>query len=266
MGEMRRGAVLVAVAAALALLPQPAATDAASARVTGGAQASAVSFAFGAPAAAAPLVSAVPEVAEPTAVDCARVKCVALTFDDGPSPYTLEVLRSLQKAGARATFFVVGENTAQRPAVVKAVADAGMVVGDHSWDHREYTRLTAKQQRWETKSTARAIVAAGAPKPTLFRPPFGSYDRATRKLGMPIILWDVDPEDWKTRSTAKTTRRVLAGARAGSIVLLHDIWPSTVKAVPAIIKGLQKKGYTLVTLPELLGTTRAGTVYTDRRR
>ncbi len=96
------------------------------------------------------------------------------------------------------------------------------------------------------------------------RPPYGSYAPQTTTLGQSIILWDVDTEDWKNRSAAVTTNRALATVRSGSIILMHDIHASTVEAVPGIVAALKARGFTLVTIPQLLGSTTPGKVYTRR--
>lgn len=269
-GRFRRALVPLALAACLALIPGPPAAPwgvQAPEVVTLAAKATTASAwsAAPSPAPAAALGLAAAQ-ASAKHVDCTKTKCIALTFDDGPGPYTLTVLRALQASHARATFFVLGKNVAAHPETLRRLVAAGMVVGDHSWDHREYTRLSAAQQKSETSRTAQAIVAAGVPAATLFRPPYGAFNSATKRLGWPLILWDVDTLDWKNRNASATTTRALATARRGSIVLMHDIVPSTAKAVPGIIRRLQAKGYTLVTVPELLGTTRPGVVYTNGSR
>lgn len=197
-------------------------------------------------------------------VNCAVAKCVALTFDDGPGRHTARLLNSLKASNTKATFFVLGNATTTRPALVRRAAAEGHVVASHGWDHKQFTRLGAAAQRDQLRRTASAITRAGAPAPKLFRPPYGSYNATTRSLGTPIILWDVDPLDWKYRSVSSVTRRVMAQVKPGSIVLLHDIHGTTVDAVPGIIRQLKAKGYTLVTVPELLKSQKAGQVYSRR--
>lgn len=126
-------------------------------------------------------------------VDCAVAKCVALTFDDGPGPYTGRLLSDLKAANAKATFFVLGKQAQGNPGMIRRLHEAGMVVGSHGWDHKAFSKLTAAQQRAQLDRTARAIQDAGAPRPTLFRPPYGAANSATKKLGVPLILWNVHP-------------------------------------------------------------------------
>ncbi len=201
----------------------------------------------------------------PTAqpVDCAVLRCVALTFDDGPGPSTATLLDTLAAAHVHATFFVIGRNVQALPALVTREAAEGHVVGNHTWSHRDLSRLGASDQRSEVSRTAEALAAHGV-SATLLRPPYGAYNSTTRTLGVPLVLWDVDPADWRDRDAAIVAARVLANTRPGSIVLLHDVHPSTVAAVPAIVAGLKAKGYTFVTVPQLIGTMTAGTAYFSR--
>lgn len=190
-------------------------------------------------------------------MNCAKLKCVALTFDDGPVAGTTQLLDVLKTKGVHATFFMVGSNAAMHPSIVRRMVAEGHVIGNHSWDHPQLTRLSADAIRRELTRTNAAIVKAGAPQPTLVRPPFGATNSTVTKvaaqLGVAQILWNVDPLDWKDRNTTLVTRRVLASTRTGSIVLSHDIHPTTRAAYAKIIDGLRAKGFTLVTVPELLG-------------
>lgn len=198
-------------------------------------------------------------------MDCHKAKCVALTFDDGPGPYTAELLSHLARAEAPATFFVLGENVKANPAVAKATAAAGHELGVHTWDHRRLIFLDAADVRKELTSTVKVIKQTTGVTPRLLRPPYGETNRVVatqaRRAKLAQVLWDVDTLDWKTRSTKKTIKAAVKSAERGSIVLLHDIHRTTVAAVPAIIKGLRKKGYTLVTVSQLLGKAKPGRIY-----
>ena len=190
-------------------------------------------------------------------VDCKVVSCVALTFDDGPGDQTDRLLAALREKGVRATFFTIGKNVKANPGIVKKEAAEGHSVGNHSWDHPQLTKLTPEELRKELKNTSDSIVEAGAPAPVLMRPPYGSSNAAVLKAigenGMAETRWDVDTEDWKNKNAAVTTQRALAGARPGSVILMHDIHASSVDAVPGLIDQLRAKGYTLVTVPQLMG-------------
>ena len=190
-------------------------------------------------------------------VDCSRTACVALTFDDGPSPYTATLLDILDRRHAEATFFVTGQHALALPALVRRAFEEGYAIGDHTVSHPRLTRLPAARVRDQIGTAARDIARATGTTPDLMRPPFGARNTTVlAAAGMPVILWNVSPRDWKVHNAAVIERRVLAAARPGAIVLLHDTYPATVAAVPSIVDGLRARGYTLVTIPRLFSGTR----------
>lgn len=205
---------------------------------------------------------------EPPAADCAVAACIALTFDDGPADYTWTLLDELAGKGVHATFFVLGSMAEKHPEVLTRMAAEGHVVGNHSWSHPRLTSLSVEGAGWQIDATAAVVQQATGVAPTLVRPPYGlSNDTVLAVLaerGDASILWSVDTEDWRNRDVGITTQRALAGAAPGAIILMHDIHPSTVQAVPGIVDQLQAAGYTLVTVPELLGPTDPGQVYRSR--
>ncbi|RPF23343.1 polysaccharide deacetylase family protein [Myceligenerans xiligouense] len=184
-------------------------------------------------------------------VDCRVDRCVALTFDDGPVEDTRRLLRILAAKDAPATFFLVGDNAAKRPDIVRAVADGGHLLANHSWAHPQLTTLDDADVRDELRRTQDAIAEATGFTPFLLRPPYGDVDGRVRSLatrtGLDVVLWSVDTEDWSARDAEETRRRVRAQVAPGSNVLMHDIHPSTVDAVPKIIDDLRAEGYVLVT-------------------
>jgi peptidoglycan/xylan/chitin deacetylase (PgdA/CDA1 family) len=191
-------------------------------------------------------------------LDCAVLACVALTFDDGPGPYTARLLDELAAADVRATFFLVGRNVATRPELVARMVAEGHEVGNHSWDHPQLTDLDAAGVVDQLARTDAAITAAtGGTAPTIVRPPYGDYDDAVladlAARGESAITWDVDTRDWENRDAGITTTRALAGVVAGSIVLMHDIHPTSVDAVPGLVDQLRQRGFTFVTVSQLLG-------------
>ncbi|QIK84694.1 polysaccharide deacetylase family protein [Sanguibacter sp. HDW7] len=200
-------------------------------------------------------------------VDCAKAKCIALTFDDGPGPYTARLLDELRRAKAPATFFALGQRVETYPKVARRIVAEGHDLASHTWDHRDLTTLSATDVRLQLTRTADAIEKATGRRPTLVRPPYGATNdtvrAAAKKAGEAVILWNIDTLDWKTRSTPSTVKAATA-AKRGSIVLMHDIHSSTVDAVPQIIKGLRAKGYTLVTVTDLLGSPQPGKAYYSR--
>ncbi|CAB0629672.1 polysaccharide deacetylase family protein [Corynebacterium diphtheriae] len=217
----------------------------------------------------APVPSPMPQLpqvqsrgAEP--VDCSVLKCVALTFDDGPGPYTSQILDTLDSHGVKATFFEIATAIPRFPEVVRRQVASGMEVGSHTVTHRQLPLLPLAEQQREADGASDRLVEAGAPRPVMMRPPYGAWNQDTKRLGYSLILWNVDSEDWKNRDAQVTTNNIMAQVRPGSIVLMHDIHPSTAEALPGIIDRLKEQGYTLVTVSQLLGQTVPGEVYYGR--
>jgi peptidoglycan/xylan/chitin deacetylase (PgdA/CDA1 family) len=205
-----------------------------------------------APEKSAPLVSALG--ADTT--DCSKVKCIAMTFDDGPAvPETATLLEYLAQYKARATFFVVGQNAAAHPDILRAEVEAGHEVGNHSWNHPDLTQLSTAEVTSQLERTSAAIKAATGQEPTLFRPPYGAIDDAVKSATtLSPVLWDVDPEDWKYRDSVRVAQTVIDQAGANEVVLLHDIHPTSVAAVPEILRTLTAQGYHFVTVSHLRAT------------
>jgi len=184
---------------------------------------------------------------------------VALTFDDGPSADTPRILAVLERARVPATFFEIGANVEAHPGITAALARAGMEIGDHTEGHPPLARLGAAAQRAQLIAGARAIAAAGAPWPVLFRPPYGSFDPATlsvaRSLGMLMVLWTVDTGDYARQGVARIEYTALSGARGGAIILLHDGGgdrAQTIAALPSIVAQLRRRRFHIVTVAQLL--------------
>lgn len=200
---------------------------------------------------------------------CAAVKCVALTFDDGPSPYTDRLLQILKDNDAKATFFQIGNKVAANPAGAKRVVDAGMELGSHTWEHPNMTTIPPEDIAAQFSRANDAIVAATGRKPSLYRPAGGLSNAAVRQaagnFGLAEILWDVIPFDWANASNTAATRQVLmAQIKPGSVVLFHDTYSSTVDLVYQFIPVLKANGYRLVTVSELLGPRAPGSSYGGR--
>jgi peptidoglycan/xylan/chitin deacetylase (PgdA/CDA1 family) len=202
-------------------------------------------------------------------VDCAVDKCVALTFDDGPTPYTERLLKVLDDAGAKATFFVIGNKVAADPAGARRITEAGMEIGNHPGEHPNMTTIPAADVPAQFSRANEAIVAATGRTPTIWRPPGGLTDGAVNAVaardGLAGILWDVIPFDWINDSdTAATRYMLMTQIKPGSVVLLHDSYSSTVDLVSQFIPVLEANGYHLVTVSELLGSRAPGSVYGGR--
>ncbi|MFB9720735.1 polysaccharide deacetylase family protein [Planobispora longispora] len=190
-------------------------------------------------------------------VDCAKAKCVALTFDDGPGEHTGDLLDTLAEHRARATFFVVGGVVARGGGGdLRRMVAEGHELGNHSWSHAQLTALSRSGIAAELDRTQKIVKRETGVRMVFMRPPYGATDgrvaEASRSRGLSQILWNVDTMDWRDRNSGVVTRRVAAAA-PGSIVLLHDIHRSTVDAVPEVLKDLAAEGYTFVTLSELYG-------------
>ncbi|MGI5203927.1 polysaccharide deacetylase family protein [Spirillospora sp. CA-108201] len=195
------------------------------------------------------------------------MKCVALTFDDGPGPYTARLLDTLKRNGARATFFMLGENVGAHRDVVRRMALEGQEVANHSWSHPDLTTLSSAEVRSQIQRTQKAVKDASGVAPTLVRPPYGSTNkRVETAIGMPLVLWSVDTLDWRYRDAARDTRVGVKEPKTGGIVLFHDIHKPSVDSIPKVVDGLRKRGFTFVTVSELFAGQRLapGTSYIER--
>jgi peptidoglycan/xylan/chitin deacetylase (PgdA/CDA1 family) len=188
-----------------------------------------------------------------------KAKEIALTFDDGPGPTTPALLRYLIANGVPATFFLVGSAITDHPSLVRQEADAGFTLGTHTESHSRLARKTPAQQLEEILDTADRITRFTRHSVRFFRPPYGSFDAHTLGIlkaeRMLMVLWSLDPRDFATKRSAPIVKATLAGARAGSIVLLHDgpgARPQTLKAVRRIVPALRRRGFRFVSLPTLL--------------
>lgn len=177
---------------------------------------------------------------------------VALTFDDGPGEHTEELLDCLTKNNAKATFFMLGSNAAAFPDVVKDLKDAGMELGNHTYDHLDLTTLDSESVTSQIKRTNDAISGAAGVPATVMRPPGGAYNESVQAaVGMPLIMWSIDTKDWLTKSEDQTYQVTVDNVKDGSIVLMHDIHEWSVKAAIRVIPELVEQGYKLVTVSEL---------------
>lgn len=184
--------------------------------------------------------------------------CIAITFDDGPSAVlTPRLLDILKQRHIKATFFVLGQLVQEHPEIVSRAVAEGHEIGNHSWDHKALNKLGEGGLQHELADTSGEISKAAGKPVTLMRPPYGAtnprLNRAIEKeYGMKVILWSVDPFDWKRPGPQAIEQRILSGTRPGSIILAHDIHPGTIEAMPATLDALLAKGYRFVTVSELL--------------
>jgi peptidoglycan/xylan/chitin deacetylase (PgdA/CDA1 family) len=184
---------------------------------------------------------------------------VALTFDDGPGPYTPQILSILERENAPATFFEVGALQRYFGASTRQIVALGDPLGDHTLSHAPMSHLSAGDQQAQLLGQINVVEKYGAPFPRLFRPPYGYWNRTTlallHKYRMLMILWTVDTEDYKLPGADAIVHSVVSGAKPGEIFLMHDAGGNrseTVAALPTIIHDLRARGYKLVTVPKLL--------------
>jgi peptidoglycan/xylan/chitin deacetylase (PgdA/CDA1 family) len=189
---------------------------------------------------------------------------IAMTFDDGPhATNTAKLLDMAAKRHIKLTFFVLGECVEQNPAVLQREVAEGHEIGNHSWSHPNLAKLSDQAVRSQLQRTEDLIVKTAGVKPTLMRPPYGELTKrqriwVNRDFNYKVILWDVDPLDWKRPGPSVVASRIIAGARPGSIILSHDIHPPTIEAMPQVFDALLAKGFKFVTVSELLAMNKGG--------
>ena len=178
---------------------------------------------------------------------------VALTFDDGPGIYTDQILDLLRQYNAKATFFMIGSQVSEFSSSVKREHDTGMEQGNHSWDHKTLTHLTADQIAQEVSRTNDAIRSVTGENPTLFRPPGGGYNDLViaNSYNMPMIMWSIDTLDWSHKNAQITYDTVMDSVQDGDIILMHEIYEQSYIAATMLIPALQERGFRLVTVSEL---------------
>ncbi len=184
---------------------------------------------------------------------------LALTFDDGPGPYTQQLVATLDRLHVHATFFAIGDQEQYFSAGTIAEIKSGDVIGDHTETHPMMATLSPHEQHEELFDQMAQIEVLGGRRPRLFRPPYGSFNATTFKelhhLHLLMVLWSVDTSDYTLPGVSAIVHTALAGAKPGAIILMHDGGGNreeTIAALPAIVKGLRKRGLHPVTVPQLL--------------
>ncbi len=185
-------------------------------------------------------------------------KYVALTFDDGPhGTLTPKLLDSLKGTGAKVTFFVMGIKAELHPDILKRAVSEGHEVANHVWDHPVLSKLSFDKVHDQLSRTNTAIKNAIDKLPTVMRPPYGNtnkklnnYITDTEKLD--VIMWSLDTNDWKRPASAEIIKRVVDKVKPGTVILCHDIHPGTIEAMPELVATLQRMGYTLLTVTEMI--------------
>ncbi len=195
----------------------------------------------------------VPETEEDTAKEVLPQK-IAITFDDGPHPvYTKMLLEGLKERGVKATFFVVGENIPGREDLILQMAEDGHLIGNHTYDHADVSRLSSGQVCEELQKTSDLVEKITGEATPYVRPPFGNWnDNLDCLVSMIKVGWTIDPLDWTTANTSQVVEKVINKASDNDIILLHDYYKSSVEAALQIVDILQARGFVFVTVEELL--------------
>lgn len=186
-------------------------------------------------------------------VNCAVTACVALSFDDGPDGVlTRQIIDLLAYRGDHATFFVIGNRVVGRELIVSYAKDLGMEIGNHSWSHPDFLKLNNSQITGEVAKTHAKLQSMGIDD-RLFRVPYGRREsRYIADVNLPIVYWNLDPADWKDPPADSLTANVINTARNGSLIILHDVRPNTLTALPAILDNLDSR-FRVVSVSELMG-------------
>lgn len=194
-------------------------------------------------------------------------KYAALTFDDGPRRGTTDrLLDGLKERGVTATFFLIGKQIEANADLVTRMAEEGHQIGNHTWSHQRLDGTCGGVVEQEVGRTEAALEELLGGEAYWLRPPYGQVTAGTEEsFGVPMVKWSVDPRDWESRNTEKVTRAILENVKPNSIILLHDIYPTSVDAALAVVDKLQTEGYWFVTVEELLRlngvTPEAGQMY-----
>lgn len=179
-------------------------------------------------------------------------KVIALTFDDGPSSYTEEIISILKENDAVATFFILGNKVKTYENVLKKSLEYGNELGNHTFNHKWLTKLKDEEIKKQIQDTQDVIYETLGYTPVLFRPSYGSINKRVRSdISLDVVLWNIDTMDWKYKSVSKIKDRATINAEDGSIILMHDTYERTKKALPEIIKTLKEKDFVFVTISEL---------------
>ncbi len=177
---------------------------------------------------------------------------VALTFDDGPSIYTDEILETLKKYNSNASFFVLGNKVDAHSSTIIKMYQNGNEIGNHSYNHRWLTKLSKTEQIEQINKTQELIKKYTSFTPIYLRPTYGSVNNSLRdNINLDIILWNIDTKDWKNKNVNTIVNNALKDVKDGSIILMHDTYKRTSEAVKIIVPKLIENGYQLVTISEL---------------
>lgn len=178
-------------------------------------------------------------------------KYIAFTFDDGPSKYTKELLKTLELNDSTATFFMLGNRMKYNEEIVKEVYKSSSEVASHTYSHKNLNKLSKDDILKEINSTSIIFNKITNDNIKYIRPPYGNYNGTVKSTNFPIILWNIDPKDWLVKDSTKVYNSVLKHACDGCIVLMHDLYPTTIEAVKMLIPKLNSLGYEVVSISDL---------------
>ncbi len=179
-------------------------------------------------------------------------KIIALTFDDGPNYNTSKILEILNKYNVSATFFVLGSEISGNEKILETMNEYGMEIGNHTYSHKLMTKMDNEHIIKEIKDTNELIYSVIGKYPKVVRPSYGSFNKKIKEsINMPIIIWDIDTLDWKSHNSSKIVSRIMNKVSDGDIILMHDIYSATVKAVEIVVPKLLSEGYQIVSVSEL---------------
>lgn len=201
-----------------------------------------------------------------------NVKMVALSFDDGPSKtLTIELLQILKSNNATATFFIIGNKVNQYKDIILEIYNAGNEIGNHSYDHSNFTKLSKEQITEQYNKTNELIYQVTNEYPTLFRPPYGAINNKVKEhINSPVILWSIDSNDWRKMSDEEVINNVLSNLEDGKIILMHDIHKRTIEVCQILIPKIKDLGYEIVSIKELFEYKNMelenGVVYTKTKK
>ena len=184
----------------------------------------------------------------------AAPKLLAFTFDDGPHRGSTDrLLDGLRERNAKGTFFLVGEEIDEARDLVERMRDEGHQIGNHTWSHKRLDQISADEAAQEIGKTDALLKSVAGEAEYWLRPPYGFLgEGAEKSLGVPVVKWSVDPRDWESRDADKVVQAVMEAVKPGDIVLLHDIYPTSVEAALRLMDALAADGYQFVTVEELL--------------
>lgn len=179
-------------------------------------------------------------------------KLVALTFDDGPSVNTSRLIDILEANNAKATFFVLGSRINDYKDEIKKMVDTGNQIGNHGYSHKSFTKMSLSDIKDELYATNELLFEQGVMPSKAVRPPYGNLNESIKcNIDNPFILWSVDTRDWESKNKDSVKKEIKANIKEGSIVIMHDLYSTTVDAIEEVLPELTKEGYAFVTIDEM---------------